>query len=122
MDLQKLNKLINRITFLHNYLKSNGNDALLEERLYDYMSDLRTTFGEYLLSQLFEVYDEYFEDNELESLENYIYGDTMVHGEEFDQSGLRVKIKSSPLRIELSSRTDDYRNTIWQATWPLECD
>ena len=115
MDLLKLNKLVKKIAFVHNYLKSNGQDPLLEESLYDYISDLRTSYGDYLMSQLFEVYDEYFEDNELDLLENYICGDTMVYGEEFDQSELNVKIKPFPLRIELSSSSDNYCHTIWQA-------
>ena len=118
MDLKeryRLNNLINKIAFVQDYINSNGKDPLLEESLYDYKKDLRISFGEYLMSQLFKVYDEYFEDNNLDSLENYICGEATVHGEEFDQSELNVKIKPFPLRIELSNPSEDYRNIIWQA-------
>lgn len=115
MNLKRLNKLIKRIAFVSQYLKNNGNDPLLMESLIDDRQELRVSFGDYLKSRLFDVYDEYFEDDEILNVEDYIESGVEVYGDEFHKEKMRIRMKSSPLRIEVKDMEGTYCSVLWQA-------
>ncbi|WP_462251630.1 hypothetical protein [Ekhidna sp.] len=115
MNLVRLNKLISRIELLTNHLNENGLDALLEESLLDYQQELKEEYGSFLQDRLFDIYDEYFEDDEILSLENYIGKGSEVYGDEFYKEKVFLNIKSSPVRFEIHDYEDAYCNVLWKA-------
>lgn len=115
MDLNRLSKLIKRIEFVSGYLKSNGNDPLLIESLADYKQELKNEYGDFLRDKLFDVYDEYFEDEEILKLEEYICSGVEVCGDEFERDTVYLYMKSSPVRLEVYHSKDAYCSVLWEA-------
>ena len=111
MDLYHLNQLLKKIAVLNTTPASHKKEA----RMQQYIGVLKRSYGDFLVSQLFEIYDEYFEDNEMDRLEKYIAGEVVVYGDEFEQEQLLVSIKPFPVRIELSNPACNYCNVIWEA-------
>ncbi|MCV9385794.1 hypothetical protein [Reichenbachiella ulvae] len=114
MDYNKLNQLIEKTVIIKHHMNKHGKDPLLVESLNDYLTEIKIHFGEFLYEKLFESYEDYFEDNEMESIENYLSGEVCVYGDELDQEDLLLSIKPSPLRIEVSDPSHQYRNILWQ--------
>ena len=115
MNLDRLNKLIKRIEFVSEYLMKNGNDPLLSESLEDYKEEMKSEFGAFLQDKLFDIYDEYFEDNEMLKLEEYIGKGVEVYGDEFEKDMVYLNMKPSPIRFEIHNSQDSYSSILWQA-------
>lgn len=115
MDYNKLNKLIEKTVIIQQHMKAHGNDPLLLESLNDYLAEIKINYSDFLYDKLFEFYEDYFEDNEMETIENYLSGEVSVFGDELDQNEmLYLSIKPSPLRIEVSNPSHQYQNILWQ--------
>lgn len=115
MDFIKLNKLVEKAFIINNHMDSNGKDPLLEESLYDIIMQIKMSYGDFLTEKLFDFYEDYFEDNEMESLENYLINEVSVFGDELDQENLIIGIQPSPLRIEVYNANKNYQQVLWQA-------
>lgn len=115
MNLNRLNKLIKRIEFVSDYIDKNGTDPLLLESLNEYQEVLKQEYGSFLQERLFEVYDEYFEDDEMSQLNDYIGNGVLVFGDELMDGEVYLKMKSSPLRIQVNDIEDAYCKVLWKA-------
>lgn len=115
MDVFKLNKLVEKACIINQHIKSNGKDPLLEESLYELIMQIKMKYGDFLKKKLFDFYEDYFEDNEMESLENYLINEVSVFGDELDQENLIIGIQPSPLRIEVHDVNNNYQHVLWQA-------
>lgn len=116
MELNKLNRLIKRIRIVSNHLACCERDPLLEESLIEYQDILKEKYGGFLEARLFDVYDDYFEDSELESVQSYLSRSGVeVEGDEFGEERLSVSIKADPIRIEIANTETKFQQVIWQA-------
>ena len=112
--MEELNKLITKMLFVKDYVEINGRDPLLEESLIEFSEVLKEKYGDYLVDRLFDVYDDFFEDDELKHLEDYIYGEVEVFSEDFDNKDMLISIKTSPLRIEVNDTLHTFNQVMWQ--------
>lgn len=116
MHLDKINNLITRIRLINNHFILNDRDVLLEESKEEYLETLNKKFGSFLKEKLFDVYDDYFEDSELEPLDRYLHIDgVLVEGDEFGELIVSIQIKSQPLRIEVMNKENEFQQIVWQA-------
>lgn len=116
MNYDRLNTLIEKITLISQHSQRVEIDPLLQESLTELKQELKVNYGEFLSDKLFEFYEDYFEDNEMENLDHYLAGEVQVFGDELDQEDLLLSIKASPVRIEVSDPAHHYHNVLWQAT------
>lgn len=116
MDIHKINKLISRIRLINNHFILCDTDILLQESRDFYLRVLNEKYGSYLKEQLYKIYDDYFEDSDLEPIQNYLDNEGVyVEGDEFGQSTVSIQIKSQPLRIEVIHTDKNIQHIIWQA-------
>lgn len=115
MDLVKLNKLVEKACVINSHINSIGKDPLLEESLFDCISAIKIQYSSFLTDKLFDFYEDYFEDNEMEGLESYLISEVSVFGDELEQEMLLLGIKPSPLRIEVHDAENNYHNVLWSA-------
>lgn len=115
MDIKKLNLLIEKACIISQHIRANGRDPLLEESLTEIIMQIKVRYGDFLSEKLFDFYEDYFEDNEMESLENYLLNEVSVFGDELDQETLIIGIQPSPLRIEVYNKDNNYQHVLWLA-------
>lgn len=116
MELNKLNRLVKRIRIVSNHLTCCERDPLLEESLAEYHEILREKYSVFLEERLFDVYDDYFEDSQVEPIESYLeQRGVQVEGGEFQENHLYISIMADPIRIEVANRETDFQKVIWQA-------
>ena len=116
MDLYLLNRLVEKVSSIKNHLNTNDSDPLLQESLQYYMSQINSQFGIYLNDLLFEVYDEYCSDNEIQSLEHYL-DSSGVDVDVDDLPGVKyqLKLKAFPLRFEMENQHLGNQEVVWKA-------
>lgn len=116
MNTDKINKLVARIRLINNHFILSDRDILLEESRDEYLAILNQKYGAFLQEKLFEVYDDYFEDSELEPIQHYLYQEGVsVEGDEFGELAVSIQIKSQPLRIEVVDEQRAFQKIVWQA-------
>ncbi|MEM9340171.1 MAG: hypothetical protein AAGA66_15660, partial [Bacteroidota bacterium] len=115
MELERLNKLITKISFIHQFLSSiRERDPLMEEALVDHVTTLNKTYSGYLSKQLKKVYRRFFTDDVDDSLVNYLIADGVVLPDPNSDFPVRkVSIKAFPLRIEVSDLQTARIQTLW---------
>lgn len=116
MDLYELNRLIEKIATIQGHLSKNENDPLLLENLQNHIALVNARYGIYLNDLLFEVYDEYCEDNEVQSIDRYLSPEGVpVEADDFPGVQYRLKLKAFPLRFELENKEMGNYEVVWRA-------
>ena len=116
MDIGKLNRLIEKVIIINKHVTHRGGDPLLVESLHDYLMEIKLQYGSFLLDKLFDIYDDYFSDSEMLSIEEYLSNDGVeVEGDDFEDLRARLSIKPFPLRIEVQGVNSKVTEVIWQA-------
>ena len=115
MDINKLNQLIKKVRII-NSNANNDENFFIADSLDDCMTEIKLQYGSFLLEKLFDIYDDYFSDNEMVSLEEYLTDEGVeVDGEDFDEVHSRLTIRSNPLRFEVTGINNTFKEVIWQA-------
>lgn len=116
MDLGKLNDLIKKVQAISKHQKSNRIDPLLNESLEDCLLEIKSQYGSYLMDKLFDVYDDFFSDDEMKPIEQYLTADGVaVEGDELEELHSKLTIKPYPLRFEVTGTQHHHKHIIWQA-------
>lgn len=114
--MDKINNLVSRISLINNHLILSDRDLLLEESRDEYVEILNQKYGGFLQQILLEVYDDYFEDSELEPIQHYLQKEGVsVEGDEFGEQIVSIQIKSQPLRVEVINKENELQHIAWQA-------
>ncbi len=116
MDINKLNNLIEKVRTINTHINDRENDPLLAESLEDYLMEIKLQYGSFLLDKLFDIYDDYFSDSEMKSIEDYLTATGVeVEGDDFDEIHSWLSIKPYPLRFELVGENNSFKEVIWSA-------
>lgn len=116
MEKDKLNVLVSKIVSIRTHLDLYENDPLLMESFEEYYLQLKNEYGAFLQSLLFDVYDEYCEDNEVAEIEHYFNLEGVeVEAEDVPGVYANLRIKANPLRLELKARHDEFKEIVWAA-------
>ncbi len=116
MNVGRLNRLIGKVQLIGNHLDKGQNDPLLSESLDDMILEIKNHYGSFLLERLFDIYDDYFPDSEMESIESYISKEGVeVEGDEFEETESIISIHPFPLRIEVHGVNNSFKEVLWQA-------
>lgn len=113
--MKELDELLKKMVLVKSHVERNGTDPLLQESLIEFIEILKLRYGVLLTDKLFELYDDLFEDDDLESLENYVFGAVQVFADELEEGALLISIKASPVRIELTNQALTYCRVVWTA-------
>lgn len=112
MDNHQLNLLVKKIIQMKEQLRKAENTPLIVETLSMYIYHLNEKYGIYLNEMLFEIYDEYCEDGNMENLESYLNPEG-VPIEIINKPGkiFALKLKPFPLRfvIEQDNESSNLR-------------
>ena len=116
MNLLELNKLVEKITTIQDHLSRYERDPLLTDSLHHYLEVIHFTYGAYLDDLLFEVYDEYCEDNQIQPIERYLTPEGVaVEADDFPGVRYQLKLKAFPLRFELENQVIGNQEIVWKA-------
>lgn len=116
MDINRLNNLIEKVHTINAHINNREQDPLLAESLNDYLVEIKLQYGSFLLEKLFDIYDDYFSDSEMKSIEEYLTNDGVeVEGDDFDEIHSRLTIQPYPLRFEVVGVNNTFREVIWSA-------
>ncbi|WP_258105608.1 hypothetical protein [Marinoscillum sp. MHG1-6] len=117
MDLNNLNRLIERVIDIQNHKQFYRDfDPLLRESLEECLQEIKLQYGSFLLEKLFDIYDDYFSDNEMRSIEEYLTSDGVeVDGDDFEEPHTRLTIRPYPLRFVVNGITKPFKEIIWTA-------
>lgn len=117
MDLHKLNELIETAQNISDEQLNGTMDAGLNARLAECLDQIKSQFGDFLQEKLFEIYDDYFSDDEIKPLEQYLITDGVeVESDELDDLKSKLAIKPFPLRFEATGVHKQRKQIIWQET------
>lgn len=112
----KLEKKIGQLRLIKSHLDLHECDPLLAEDYEETVQELNQEYGGTMNEILFDLYDEYFEDDEIQPFLNYLTDHGVkVDGEDFPGIQVRLSLKLSPLRFEVIRETDSHQEVIWQA-------
>ena len=117
MKQKKLDRLVNKVFTIQHHLETHEKDPLLVESYMEYYSTLKEQYGYFLTEKIFDVYDEHCSDDEVQELKYYLSGDGVsVEADDFPGIKAKLFLKSSPLRIVMS--TPDFQNEqiLWTYT------
>ncbi len=115
-ELNKISKLIEMIRITNDHAQREQEDtSLWQVAMESYMRDLKSNYEPFLMDQVFDLYDDYFEDDTMGELEDYILDGVDVYGDELAQGNLTLKIQLEPLRFEVQDETSAYRKALWKA-------
>lgn len=114
MDYKELNKLIERALTIKGYMDNVGSDPSLGRKLIGLTENIYHNYGNFLETKLFDVYDEYFEDDKQLPLLEYFWGEVKAMGDELGENHVLLSLKASPLRIEARTSTYSFHEILWE--------
>lgn len=115
MDFGKLNHLIKTAQKISDEQLNGTMDPKLNKQLNEYLLEIKAQYGSFLLDKLFDIYDDYFSDDEIKPLEQYLITDGVeVEGDELDELKSKLVIKPYPLRFEVIGMHKKNHHVIWQ--------
>lgn len=115
IDITRLEKKINKLLITAQHIRMHESDPLLLEDFEDELYDLKFKYGQFLNDVLFEVYDEYCEDDSCPDIIEFLKSNkVLVHPDELFIGEAFLQIKTQPLRIELHSSDKAYQEVLWK--------
>ncbi len=115
IDTTTLEKKITRLLITAKHIQMHGVDPLLTEDFEDQLYELKIKYGQYLNDILFDIYDEYCEDDDCPDIIEFLTSDKVaVHPDELFLSDAFLEMKTNPLRIELSGNNDQFHEVLWK--------
>lgn len=115
MNTKLLEKTIHKLLVTRKHIEMHESDPLLEEDFKESLSDLKNQYGQYLNDVLFDIYDEYCEDDPCPDIEEFLKTQKVnVHPEDFGGTAL-LELKTAPLRFELSDPKQKITQVVWSA-------
>lgn len=110
MDINRLNILIKKVQAI-------GTEPLSErkkEEIKECITEIKLQYGSFLLEKLFDIYDDYFSDCEIKSIEEYLtVSGVAVEGDDFDEVQSRLTIQPFPLRFQVEGTKSAYKEVVW---------
>ena len=95
-------------------MKNSDVCPLLSEEYQENLREFTEIYEPVLQEKLYEIYDEYFEDDEVQSVLSYFSDEgVQVFGEDFPGVKGSLHLSTNPLRFEFISECSDYRYCIW---------
>ncbi len=117
METKAMNKLVNKIFTIKRHLEMHEQDPLLIESYHEYYDQLKQKHGHYLKELMFDIYDEYCSDNEMQDLSDYLSPKGVeVEADDFPGIHSKLFIKPEPLRIVISDVQFSYEEVLWKAS------
>lgn len=90
-------------------------DPLLLEDYEGQLKELKIQYGQYLNDVLFDIYDEYCEDDSCPELTEFLKNpNVVVHPEDFPNATAILSLKVHPLRFLLSDVDHTHEEVIWK--------
>lgn len=115
MNLHKLNQLIQTAQSISDEQLNGTMDSKLNEKLASCLDDIKSEYGRFLEEKLFEIYDDYFSDEEIKPLEQYlITAGVEVESDELDDLKSLLVIRPFPLRFEAVGINKQRKQIVWQ--------
>ncbi|MFY0601482.1 MAG: hypothetical protein JXR03_17540 [Cyclobacteriaceae bacterium] len=116
MDINRLNTLIKKVRTINTHINERQQNPYLAKELQDNLMEIKLQYGSFLLDKLFDIYDDYFSDSQMKSIEEYFSGDGVeVEGDDFAEIHALLSIKPYPLRFELEGANHTFKEVIWSA-------
>ena len=143
MNIENLNQAFAEIAEKKSKLSQTESGSeernLLAREISVLEDDFRLEYGSYLEEVLFNVYDEYCSDDQVQSLTSY-FADTYqihskgtnlnfdvaddegveVHAEDFPGIQARLVLVPNPVRLILQGTREPFREVLWKMKEPLE--
>ena len=111
-----LPQLLGRIRALQKRLRSENVNTLHVREYSQLVRKFRKLYKPEIESRLLEIYDEYFEDDSMESIVSYLSDEgVLVYCEDLPGFEGTLHIFLNPIRLEFVSKREDYSTCLWKA-------
>ncbi len=108
--MSDLEQTIIKLRTIKNNVDLNANNPSLSEDYEEALKDLGRRYGQTLNDTLFDIYDEYCEDDEIQPIVEYLADEGVeVQAYDLPDASASVSLKTSPLRFEFESRDHSYK-------------
>lgn len=115
MNIAELEKSLAKLMLTKHHIESVGTDPLLIEDYEGQLQDLKLQYGRYLDDLLFDIYDDYCEDDPCPELTEFLKNPSVVvHPEDFPNETAILSMLIHPLRFQLSDPDHTYEEVIWK--------
>lgn len=115
--MESMNKLINKVYTIKAHLEMHEKDPLLVESYHEYYYQLKQKHGHYLKELLFDIYDEYCSDNEVQEICDYLSPKGVaVEADDFPGIHAKLSLKPEPLRITIKDVKYGFEEVLWRAS------
>ena len=114
MNPTELEKSIAKLLLTKRHIELVETDPLLIEEFEGQLQNLRIQHGQYLNDLLFDIYDEYCEDDPCPDFAEFLKNpNVVVHPEDFPQETALLSLQVHPLRFELSDLEHTHEEVVW---------
>ena len=115
MNTLALEKSLAKLMLTRRHIETVGTDPLLIEDYEGQLYDLKVQYGPYLNDLLFDIYDDYCEDDPCPELMEFLKNPhVIVHPEDFPNETAILSLLVNPLRFQLSDLNHTYEEVIWK--------
>ncbi len=115
IDITTLEKKIARLFFTAKHIQLHDIDPLLNEDFEHQLQELKQNYGQYLNDILFDIYDDYCEDDECPDIIEFLTSNVVtVHPDDVLSGEAFLQMKTDPLRIELYDSTNQFKEVLWK--------
>jgi len=116
MKTTQLEKSIQKVLELRNLIEMQESDPMLQQNFENELQKLKMDYSQYLNDVLFDIYDEYCEDDPCPCIEEFLKSKMVyIHPEDFPTQNALLEIKTSTLRFEITDPNRKIKEVVWEA-------
>lgn len=115
MNSVQLEESLTRLLLTKRHIEMYEKDPLLVEDFEEGLQELQMQHGQYLNDLLFDIYDEYCEDDPCPDFIDFLKSETVVvHPKGFPNEKAHLSLLTAPFRFKLSDPYHNYEQIIWK--------
>lgn len=115
MNLRELNALIQKAQQISDEQVNGTMSSALNEQLLNCLNQIHSLYGHFLQNKLDEVYNNFFSNDQIKPLEQYLITDGVeVKGGVIHDHRSRLVIRPFPLRFETVGVSKPHKQILWQ--------
>ncbi|WP_421895114.1 hypothetical protein [Marinoscillum sp.] len=116
MDFSALEQAIQKLLQAKRHLDGHPTDQSLIDDFEEKLFQFKMNYGQYLNDILFDIYDEYCEDDPCPDVMDFFRArEVPVHPDDVLNGHALLEIKTQPLRFEMSDPEHRLSEVIWKA-------
>ena len=110
--MERLNELVHQMIEVNNYMTDYRSDPMLGKKLINITSTITTEYGMYLHNEMRSIYNQFFPEDSVQPMLEYLWHEVRVNGDHFNTSEVLIGIKANPLRVVVRNEIGSFLQII----------